>query len=472
MKFKALRIHFRNWLLLLSVGMAVCLPAFSDSESAGEVLFVSGLALSFKNETQFTLSKGDKITVGDLLKTGPDGYLHVRFNDGGLISLRPGSEARIHQYHVDNASPAENRVELELLEGVMRSSTGDAGKANKNAYRINTPVAAIGIRGTDFVVLADDSIVRVAVNEGGVVMAPFSDSCQREALTPCSGDSSAELFAKAERLFLETREGTDHAIVTGDGASPDEISPPHPEEAETFDSVLTAIRSSLFNNRGLSAPGAESYEEGIENVGRYLGEETLAQEAFLLGNLESSSIIPNNRNLIENPEIVWGRWSHHANASPNYVSIARLLYDNRQYAITGTNAFVFALLEGLNPQRVVPESGTATFKLDAYESYIKRGSALEVAGISNPALIIDFDDSRFATRLDIHADSLPGVVHVLGAGDVTEQGFLYSDAQSLTAIDGVLNANALEAGYLFDYQISSGVNAVGATHWLNNKQLR
>lgn len=441
----------------------------AETVAVGEVIFVAGNATLTRDASPMPVSKGSTVYPGDALSTDATGHVHIRFVDDGLISLRPGSSARIDQYRLDGENPDANRVHLTLDKGVLRSATGRIGQENKNVFRINTPIAAIGIRGTDFVIFADTSVARLAVNSGGVVMAPFGPTCQIEAVAPCSGDTSAELFANNPDALLEARGDLDYAMVTSDGASPDELVPPHPEESAFFDSLILNARSTLQSRQGLSAPGAESYEDGLERAERYLKQETLAQEAYALGALESSNILPRNRGLDSDPDIIWGRWSIYANDDPSYLSISRLLYDDRQYAVLNT---VFAMLEEKNNQRLIPDSGRATFKLNSYESYVKRGSNLEQAGISNPALIIDFDDARFATRLDIHAASLPGVVHVLGAGDLTSDGFFHSDANSLSTIDGVLSQQALEAGFLFNYQISPGVDAVGATHWVNRSTLQ
>ncbi|MAT49903.1 MAG: hypothetical protein CMK32_01795 [Porticoccaceae bacterium] len=458
----------KNQLLIL-VFLVPGIVLGADSAPVGQVIFLSGGAVAIHEGEKRPLEQGAGIQVGDTLVTGSDGYVHVRFVDSGLISVRPDSEVVIDTYQFDADQPQAGKVKIVLRQGVIRSATGQAGQRNKSGFRVNTPIAAIGIRGTDFVLYADPSLARLAVNAGGVVMAPFGGSCDPGAFSPCSGDSSAELFASAAKALLEVRGGDDFARVTSDGPSPDELIAPHPEEAGLFDAFISGARRTIQSKIGLSSPGAESYEDGLEDVRRYLKEETLVQQAFLLGSAESSAVLPRDRGLDSDPEIVWGRWGYYAGNDAGYQSISQLLYDDRQYALLNT---VFAMLEDRQTSRLVPESGRATFKLNSYESYIKRGSALEEAGISNPALIIDFDQNRFATRLDVHADSLPGVIQVLGAGDLTEDGFFHSDANSLSQIDGVLSAKALEAGMLFDYQVSPGVNAVGATQWVNNKSLQ
>ena len=456
----------RNVLLVL-----VLLPALlqADDGGVGEVIFLAGDVSVTRGTDTIALARGDAVRVGDRLATGQDAYVHVRFVDGGLISLRPASRVLVDTYHFDAEHAGASRVRITLEEGVLRSATGKAGQQNKQQFRVNTPIAAIGIRGTDFVVFADAALSRLAVNQGGVVMAPFDGGdCLPSGFAPCGGDASAELFASVSKALLEVRAGQDYALVTADGPTPDEISPPHPEEASLFDAFIAGAQAAIRQQPGLSAPGAESYEDGLENARRYLREETLVQQAYALGELESNSPVARNRHLVDDPELVWGRWSLYQGANPDAKSIGQLLDEGRRYAVLNA---VFAMLEKSHDDRPMPEVGRASFKLNSYDAYIKRGSSLESAGISNPALIVDFDQSRFATRLDVHAASLPGVVHVLGAGELGKNGFFRSDASSLATIDGVLSPGAAEAGMLFDYQVSPGVHAVGATHWVNSETL-
>ena len=52
--------------------------------------------------------------------------------------------------------PASSEVRLQVDHGITRSISGRATEVDKNRFRLNTPVAAIGVRGTDFIVQATD----------------------------------------------------------------------------------------------------------------------------------------------------------------------------------------------------------------------------------------------------------------------------------------------------------------------------
>ena len=101
------------------------------------------------------LQKDQALAVGDRLVTGPSSHVHVRFIDGGLVSVRDSSELVITQYSFDPDNPAASKVRFYLQGGVARSITGKAGQAAKDQFRLNTPVAALGVRGTDFAAFAN-----------------------------------------------------------------------------------------------------------------------------------------------------------------------------------------------------------------------------------------------------------------------------------------------------------------------------
>jgi hypothetical protein len=130
------------------------------------------------------LQAGDAVRVGDRLYTEAGGHVHVRFVDDALVSVRPSSTLDIVRYDYDAKNPSDSAVKFELSEGVARAISGEAAKSARQRFRLNTPIAAIGVRGTDFVVSADALSTRALVNEGSIVVAPFSSECSVEAWGP------------------------------------------------------------------------------------------------------------------------------------------------------------------------------------------------------------------------------------------------------------------------------------------------
>ncbi len=89
---------------------------------------------------------------GDTLITGSAGIAQVRMRDGALLSLRKGTEFRIEEFRFEEAQAEQDagRGFFALLRGGFRTITGLLGRRNRQNYRVSTPVATIGIRGTHY----------------------------------------------------------------------------------------------------------------------------------------------------------------------------------------------------------------------------------------------------------------------------------------------------------------------------------
>lgn len=170
------------------LAVSVALPQAVMATPAGDVLLAVGPAyVQTANGEVHPARKGLQVAAGERIMTRTGGYVHVRMRDGGLVAIRPDSvlDIQVFEYPVDH--PEKGRVRYRLQQGVARSVTGAIGEANKEAFRMNTPVAAIGVRGTDFVTQTDTLVTRVSINSGAVVVAPFANNqgCKAEGFGAC-----------------------------------------------------------------------------------------------------------------------------------------------------------------------------------------------------------------------------------------------------------------------------------------------
>lgn len=152
--------------------LAFCLlmPALAIA-AAGKVEFVAGDAqILDASGTARLASKGSEFDAGETLQT-VDGRMQVKFIDGGYISLQPNTSFRVEEYHFNGQADGSERGIFHLIKGGLRAITGVIGHANKPNYRMDTPVATIGIRGTEFTAsLNDAQRLLVKVGDGAVFM--------------------------------------------------------------------------------------------------------------------------------------------------------------------------------------------------------------------------------------------------------------------------------------------------------------
>lgn len=121
----------------------------------GTVQFLSGtLSVQRADGSVRLLSEKSEIKVGDVVATESASYAQVRFTDGGQVTLRPNTQIKVEGYAYNEAQPQSDSFAMALLKGGLRAVTGLVGKrGNRDAYRMQTATATVGIRGTDFVAI-------------------------------------------------------------------------------------------------------------------------------------------------------------------------------------------------------------------------------------------------------------------------------------------------------------------------------
>ena len=217
--------YFRGAVLLL----ALSAPALASAAiPAANVTLVTGRGTASAPQSGVrTLSKGDPVYSGEIVHSSANSYVDLKFSDGGYFLLRPNSRFQVVDFanHSGSAEPpaaaaaapapaappstpaaaapapsaaplvtaqqdtqnGASRAFFSLLKGGFRSISGLIGKVNHDEYQVTTPVATIGIRGTDYLVVicdatcaTDPQIVAVlppGINPlGGIVSTVYAHS--------------------------------------------------------------------------------------------------------------------------------------------------------------------------------------------------------------------------------------------------------------------------------------------------------
>lgn len=432
-------------LVCLTVSSACALAV----DLAGSVSFVIGDANVIGEDGKSrNVARGDNINAGQTLQTGTTGHIHLRMVDGAFVSIRPQSRLRIEDYKYDAANPANNRIKFVLEKGVARSITGRAGEASKENYRLNTPLAAIGIRGTDFVVQAAENITRVTVQSGAVVMAPLAADCLASALGPCKSATSRVLTAAMRDAYLELRSRNEAPLlVPAEKAleSPNLLAPPRPEEPRPTADKQSKSNPALDSRDPIREAAVDSIKSKVDAAAPGTG----------IGNVPAEVVV------VPAQKFWWGRWSSYIQPGQEDSSYVAALAPGRELAV-GNEVFGIVRETG---NIAVPNSGVAKFQLGDAEAYMMEGKALTAAQVTSPSLTIDFGAKRFDTSLTVNSGS-HAPVDIQSSGRVTWQGELRADANTTgTKLQGVLSNDASQAAYVFQRDVSNGLSVVGATRW-------
>jgi len=144
-------------------------PAWAQANSAGQVIVASGTFTEIKaNQTTNKLQRGDYFYSGDTLVTGANTNAQVRFTDGTVVALYPNSRLRVDDYSYQKSSSDKSVVTL--VQGGFRALTGLISKSNPDAYKVQTPVAVIGVRGTSYGAVLQGGQLYAGVWKGGIYL--------------------------------------------------------------------------------------------------------------------------------------------------------------------------------------------------------------------------------------------------------------------------------------------------------------
>jgi hypothetical protein len=119
-----------------------------DEDSTGMVVASRGEVIALSNGGSRELKQGDFIYINDEIITSNRSFAVLQFEDGAKVTVRPDSTLVIEQY-VYNGNDGDAAT-LSLVEGGLRVITGAMAKSNPENYKVRTPVALMGVRGTEF----------------------------------------------------------------------------------------------------------------------------------------------------------------------------------------------------------------------------------------------------------------------------------------------------------------------------------
>jgi len=137
--------------IIKSLVLIACLlfsKALFGEETTGMVAAVRGEVLAVSNGGSRTLKQGDFVYEHDEIMTSDRSFVVLQFVDGAKVTVRPDSTLIIEQYlyQGDDSDVAT----LSLVSGGLRVITGAMAKTNPENYKVRTPVALMGVRGTEF----------------------------------------------------------------------------------------------------------------------------------------------------------------------------------------------------------------------------------------------------------------------------------------------------------------------------------
>lgn len=430
----------RSVIPFILVAMSLSERCFSSqdaiSHDIGHVTLVIGKAMLIdKNGEVRSIKRDDVVQEGQTIETMNGGHVQIRFIDNGMISLRPNSKLSIESYQYDTSIPSNSAIRLKLENGVVRSISGKATEAAHDRFRLNTPITAIGVLGTDFVVRVEPEKMLAAVYSGAIAISPFNEQCEMSSFGACHG--STQLTDTMRGLMIEfNRQNNQYPIK--------------PIDAD----LLSKNNSDDKNTKSTDASGT--------TLGR-LNTTEINADQFMQQTEDNKSLHDQQPVITEVDPYVWGRWQ-----APRWPGDTMALpyaeaRQNRSVVLGNKN---YVLLTDQDKFSQLPsQAGNYIFQLTQSQvSFTPKWQENQIsqAKLESGILQIDFANRQFNTDLKMNSP-VAGSAELNISGAIANNG-MFAAHQSDGMVAGAVSMQGMHAGMLFEKNVSSGMFQ-GISNW-------
>lgn len=302
-KSKGMTMKTDNYIYLnrKAVLVAMISAAFpmGVNAAAGKVEFASGgAAVQGADGSSKTLAKGMEINQGDTILTGA-GRAQVKFTDGGYISFQPNTQFKVEEYNFNGKQDGTEKGFFRLIEGGLRAITGLVGRQNRPAYRMATPVATIGIRGSYYLAEFREKLkthvgqgsIYIFNDQGDIILFAGQSAEVGSGEAPKYSDEEMTLGAKGPEGG-QPQEGQEQQQSEDENSTIFKVS-----EVLTDDGVPasiapdTSISAVIANLNGINAQGVYNLDTTVTNSGGGVGwSSTVKPSSVLYADFGSYSI--------------------------------------------------------------------------------------------------------------------------------------------------------------------------------------
>ncbi len=453
-------------LLVGTVMVGAVVPAHARPgvvDAVGEVTLTVGKAMIVGADgTATAVRRGASVHAGDRVETAEGGHVHIRFVDGALVSVRPTSRLVVEDYQYNPVQIEQSLVRFRLDRGVARAISGAAAEGARERFRLNTPLVAIGVRGTDFVVRAGEGQTQAYVNQGAIEMAPFGEGCQPQAIDPCGSVTAKLLTAGMGDMLLEFRDNFAQPQIKPINSLLPSIKPTAVADARpSAGDGLAARDLAAHNGMGEEAVVAVMVRGAVSGAGERdvaVGPVPVQPSEPVVPVQPSEPVVPVQPPAP--PQLAWGRWSAAARVSD--ISVTRDQARLGRVVTVGNNDYALYRAEN-GPAFLAQSLGSASFVLQQSQAqFTSAGAQVQPAQVLGGSLTLDFAARQFSTALNL-TSAATGPASLQAAGFLREDG-LFNSRSSTQAVAGAVALDARTAGYLFEKAAAGGMLS-GITLW-------
>ncbi|MBE0530232.1 MAG: FecR domain-containing protein, partial [Rhodospirillales bacterium] len=150
----------------LAPGQYAQAGAAPGAQPIGTVETLHGRVTAIRADgTRVELQAGDPVYQGDILETGADGAIGVVLADESTFSMAADGRMVLDEMVYD-PSTQSGSINFSVVQGIFTFVSGQIAKTDPDAMTLTTPVATIGIRGTQVgIEISDGQNLRVVLME-------------------------------------------------------------------------------------------------------------------------------------------------------------------------------------------------------------------------------------------------------------------------------------------------------------------
>src|SRR2546430_6998849 len=135
----------------------------AEPQKVGRAEIIRNEVVDASEESQFIpINVGDDVVRDEVIRTSADSDARFGLIDNTQLTLGPASTLKIDRAVLADESRYK-QITIRLTEGAFRFITGNS---DKKSYRIETPTASIGVRGTILDIRISDKETLVALQDG------------------------------------------------------------------------------------------------------------------------------------------------------------------------------------------------------------------------------------------------------------------------------------------------------------------
>ena len=139
----------------LVMATVFCLANAALAAEIGQIKTVKGRVTVERAGHEIPGWIGTRLLESDVVKTGANSAVGITMDDDTLLSAGPDSVLSLDRYAFEPTT-AKGRFDATLNRGTLAVISGRIAKSAVDAMTVRTPTAILGVRGTEFVVSADD----------------------------------------------------------------------------------------------------------------------------------------------------------------------------------------------------------------------------------------------------------------------------------------------------------------------------